>query len=50
MDMQHCERDGEEDEFEGHFLFLFLFFGGRLSRELLREPVVVVGEEEEDLG
>lgn len=23
--MQHCERDGEEDEFEGHFFFFFFF-------------------------
>lgn len=23
--MQHCERDCEEDEFEGHFLFVFFW-------------------------
>lgn len=52
--MQHCERDGEEDEFEGHFPFFsfFLFFFEKTTVAVdagLRE-LAVVGEEEEDVG
>lgn len=47
--MQYCERDGEEDEFEGHFFFFFLFFKTTVGVEF-RELAVVGEEEEEDLG
>lgn len=47
--MQYCERDGEEDEFEGHFFFFsFLEDDGG---SCWAEGAVFVGEEEEeDLG
>lgn len=53
--MQHCERDGEEDEFEGHFFFSFFFFCFLIFEKTtvgveLRELAVVGEEEEEDLG
>lgn len=42
--MQHCERDCEEDEFEGHFLFFsFLEDDGG---SCWAEGAVVVGEED----
>lgn len=50
--MQYCERDCEEDEFEGHFPFFFLFpFFENDCGSCWAEGAVVFGEkEEEDLG
>lgn len=49
--MQYCERDCEEDEFEGHFpIFLFLFFWRTTVGAAGLRELAVVGEEEEDLG
>lgn len=48
--MQHCERDCEEDEFEGHFLFFSFFLQDDGGSRCWVEGAVVVGEEEEDLG
>lgn len=51
--MQYCERDCEEDEFEGHSLFFsfcsFSFWRTTVGVEF-RELAVVGEEEEEDLG
>lgn len=42
--MQYCERDCEEDEFEGHFFFSFFFFS------FLRTTVGVEVRELSSLG
>lgn len=47
--MQYCERDCEEDEFEGHFFFLS-FLWRTTAVVAGNEGAVVFGEEEEDLG
>lgn len=48
--MQYCECDCEEDEFEGHFIFFFLFWRTTAAVDAGLREVLLLGKKKKIWG